>query len=103
MHRAHRGRKTGNKDTPPFPSQQPITAQIASRRDQLSSTNQPQFFVLASLLQLAIQIDEIEGLKNALQESIRTKEEDFQVYQDTVGQVKEIFLHALKQHTQEKN
>uniref|UniRef100_A0A8C6XGX8 Coiled-coil domain containing 13 n=1 Tax=Naja naja TaxID=35670 RepID=A0A8C6XGX8_NAJNA len=53
--------------------------------------------------QLAIQMDEIEGLKNALQESIRTKEEDFQVYQDTVGQVKEIFLHALKQHTQEKN
>uniref|UniRef100_A0A670YPT8 Coiled-coil domain containing 13 n=1 Tax=Pseudonaja textilis TaxID=8673 RepID=A0A670YPT8_PSETE len=49
--------------------------------------------------QLAIQMDEIEGLKNALQESIRTKEEDFQVYQDTVGQVKEIFLHALKQHT----
>ncbi|ETE61557.1 Coiled-coil domain-containing protein 13, partial [Ophiophagus hannah] len=53
--------------------------------------------------QLAIQMDEIEVLKNALQESIRTKEEDFQVYQDTVGQVKEIFLHALKQHTQEKN
>ncbi|XP_034298463.1 coiled-coil domain-containing protein 13 isoform X2 [Pantherophis guttatus] len=53
--------------------------------------------------QLAIQMDEIEGLKSALQESIRTKEEDFQVYQDTVGQVKEIFLHALKQHTQEKN
>ncbi|XP_039222718.1 coiled-coil domain-containing protein 13 isoform X2 [Crotalus tigris] len=36
--------------------------------------------------QLAIQMDEIEGLKNALQESIRTKEEDFRVYQDTVGQ-----------------
>ncbi|XP_070585653.1 coiled-coil domain-containing protein 13 isoform X2 [Erythrolamprus reginae] len=36
--------------------------------------------------QLAIQMDEIEGLKSALQESIRTKEEDFQVYQDTVGQ-----------------
>ncbi|XP_013908466.1 PREDICTED: coiled-coil domain-containing protein 13 [Thamnophis sirtalis] len=53
--------------------------------------------------QLAIQMDEIEGLKSALQESIRTKEEDFRVYQDTVGQVKEIFLHALKQHTQEKN
>ncbi|KAL7977779.1 hypothetical protein Chor_014586 [Crotalus horridus] len=53
--------------------------------------------------QLVIQMDEIEGLKNALQESIRTKEEDFRVYQDTVGQVKEIFLHALKQHAQEKN
>ncbi|KAM6452927.1 coiled-coil domain-containing protein 13 isoform 5-T7 [Liasis olivaceus] len=36
--------------------------------------------------QLAIQVDENEGLKNALQDTVRIKEEDFRVYQDTVGQ-----------------
>lgn len=52
---------------------------------------------------LAIQEDENKGLKSALQTSMKAKEEDFQVYQETVDQVKEIFLHALRQQKQDKN
>ncbi|XP_062972383.1 coiled-coil domain-containing protein 13 [Elgaria multicarinata webbii] len=52
---------------------------------------------------LAIQTEENEGLKTALQDTVKTKEEDFWVYQETVGQVKEIFLQALRQQKQDRN
>nr|XP_060638649.1 coiled-coil domain-containing protein 13 [Anolis sagrei ordinatus] len=52
---------------------------------------------------LAIQMDENEGLKRVLQATMKTKEDDFRVYQETVGQVKEIFLQALKQQKQDRN
>ncbi|XP_066485188.1 coiled-coil domain-containing protein 13 [Tiliqua scincoides] len=52
---------------------------------------------------LAIQMDENRDLKSALQTAMKAKEEDFRVYQETVEQVKEIFLHALRQQKQDKN
>uniref|UniRef100_A0A7M4E295 Coiled-coil domain containing 13 n=1 Tax=Crocodylus porosus TaxID=8502 RepID=A0A7M4E295_CROPO len=52
---------------------------------------------------LLIQVDENEALKRALESTARMKEEDFKLYQETVSQVKEIFLQALQQQKQEKN
>lgn len=55
------------------------------------------------LRRLAIQVDENKGLKSALQNVMKIKEEDFRVYQETMGQVKEIFLQSLRQQKQDKN
>ncbi|XP_068790201.1 coiled-coil domain-containing protein 13 isoform X3 [Struthio camelus] len=52
---------------------------------------------------LVIQLDENEALKAALETAVRMKEEDFKLFQDTMDQVKEIFLQALRQQKQEKN
>ncbi|XP_025928011.1 coiled-coil domain-containing protein 13 isoform X2 [Apteryx rowi] len=52
---------------------------------------------------LVMQLDENEALKAALETAVRMKEEDFKLYQDTMDQVKEIFLRALRQQKQEKN
>ncbi|XP_038248261.1 coiled-coil domain-containing protein 13 isoform X2 [Dermochelys coriacea] len=52
---------------------------------------------------LVIQLDENEALKTALESTVNMKEEDFKLYQETMGQVKEIFLQALRQQKQEKN
>nr|XP_023963185.1 coiled-coil domain-containing protein 13 isoform X5 [Chrysemys picta bellii] len=52
---------------------------------------------------LTIQLDENEALKTALESTVNMKEEDFKLYQETMGQVKEIFLQALRQQKQEKN
>lgn len=52
---------------------------------------------------LLIQVDENEALKRALESTARMKEEDFKLYQETMSQVKEIFLQALRQQKQEKN
>ncbi|XP_025901972.1 coiled-coil domain-containing protein 13 [Nothoprocta perdicaria] len=52
---------------------------------------------------LVIQLDENEALKAALETAVRMKEEDFKLYQDTMDQVKEIFLQALRQQKQEKS
>ncbi|XP_067386509.1 coiled-coil domain-containing protein 13 isoform X2 [Emydura macquarii macquarii] len=52
---------------------------------------------------LAIQLDDNEALKTALESTVKIKEEDFKLYQETMGQVKEIFLQALRQQKQEKN
>uniref|UniRef100_UPI00398F1971 coiled-coil domain-containing protein 13 isoform X2 n=1 Tax=Pristiophorus japonicus TaxID=55135 RepID=UPI00398F1971 len=51
---------------------------------------------------LAIQMDENEALKAALQSTLKAKEEDLKLYHDTMGQVKQVFLQALRQH-KEKN
>ncbi|KAL8164807.1 UNVERIFIED_CONTAM: hypothetical protein K2H54_007397 [Gekko kuhli] len=51
---------------------------------------------------LAVQMDENAGLKAALENLVKVKEEDFRAYQETMGQVKEIFLQALRQQKQER-
>ncbi|XP_025024383.1 coiled-coil domain-containing protein 13 isoform X3 [Python bivittatus] len=60
-------------DKKDLPSMQLSEVPLESQLEELST-------------QLAIQVDENEGLKNALQDTVRIKEEDFRVYQDTVGQ-----------------
>ncbi|XP_065600877.1 coiled-coil domain-containing protein 13 isoform X1 [Cyrtonyx montezumae] len=52
---------------------------------------------------LVIQLEENEALKAALQTTVRKKEEDFKLYQDTMDQVKDIFLQAIRQQKQEKS
>ncbi|XP_067871509.1 coiled-coil domain-containing protein 13 isoform X2 [Heterodontus francisci] len=47
---------------------------------------------------LAIQLDENEALKTALQSTLKAKEEDLKLYHDVMGQVKQVFLQALRQH-----
>ncbi|XP_043546746.1 coiled-coil domain-containing protein 13 [Chiloscyllium plagiosum] len=47
---------------------------------------------------LAIQVDENEALKTALQSTLKAKEEDLKLYHDTVAQVKQVFLQVLRQH-----
>ncbi|XP_074430051.1 coiled-coil domain-containing protein 13 isoform X2 [Larus michahellis] len=52
---------------------------------------------------LVIQLDENEALKAALEMTVRKKEEDFKLYQDTMDQVKDVFLQAIRQQKQEKS
>lgn len=52
---------------------------------------------------LVMQLNENKSLKAALETALRKKEEDFKLYQDTMGQVKDIFLQAIQQQKQEKS
>ncbi|XP_059674861.1 coiled-coil domain-containing protein 13 [Gavia stellata] len=52
---------------------------------------------------LVIQLDENKALKAALETTVRKKEEDFKLYQDTMGQVKDIFFQTIRQQKQEKS
>nr|XP_033787686.1 coiled-coil domain-containing protein 13 isoform X2 [Geotrypetes seraphini] len=52
---------------------------------------------------LAIQIEENESLKAAVKSTLKTKEDDLRLYHEMIEQVKQIFLHALRQLKQEKN
>ncbi|XP_010973053.1 coiled-coil domain-containing protein 13 [Camelus dromedarius] len=52
---------------------------------------------------LAIQVEENEMLKAALASALRGKEEDFRMYHETLGQVKGIFLQALRQQKADKH
>ncbi|KAM6281652.1 coiled-coil domain-containing protein 13 [Porphyrio hochstetteri] len=51
---------------------------------------------------LMIQQNENKALKAALETTLRRKKEDFKLYQDTVDQVKEIFIQAIQQQKQEE-
>ncbi|XP_045385805.1 coiled-coil domain-containing protein 13 isoform X1 [Lemur catta] len=51
---------------------------------------------------LAIQVEENEMLKAALDSALRGKEEDFRMYHETLGQVKGVFLQALRQQKADK-
>ncbi|XP_008066750.2 coiled-coil domain-containing protein 13 [Carlito syrichta] len=51
---------------------------------------------------LAIQVEENEMLKTALDSALRGKEEDFRIYHETLGQVKGVFLQALRQQKVDK-
>ncbi|XP_064906328.1 coiled-coil domain-containing protein 13 [Columba livia] len=50
---------------------------------------------------LVTQLDENEALKATLEATVRNREEDFKLYQDTMDQVKDIFLQAIRQQKQE--
>uniref|UniRef100_A0A8C5WKM7 Coiled-coil domain containing 13 n=1 Tax=Leptobrachium leishanense TaxID=445787 RepID=A0A8C5WKM7_9ANUR len=52
---------------------------------------------------LAIQTDENEALKTALKNTLKTKEDDLKLYHEMMGEVKQIFLQALRQHKQERS
>lgn len=52
---------------------------------------------------LAIQVEENELLKAALSSALRGKEEDFRMYHETLGQVKGVFLQALRQQKADKH
>jgi hypothetical protein len=49
---------------------------------------------------LAIQKDENDALKEALESTLDGKKEDFQYYQDIVEQTKRVFLQGLHQYRQ---
>ncbi|XP_054408196.1 coiled-coil domain-containing protein 13 isoform X2 [Pongo abelii] len=51
---------------------------------------------------LAIQVEENEMLKAALGSALRGKEEDFRMYHEILGQVKSVFLQALRQQKTDK-
>uniref|UniRef100_H0X4N7 Coiled-coil domain containing 13 n=1 Tax=Otolemur garnettii TaxID=30611 RepID=H0X4N7_OTOGA len=51
---------------------------------------------------LAIQAEENEMLKAALDSALRGKEEDFRMYHETLGKVKGVFLQALRQQKGDK-
>ncbi|XP_007517415.1 coiled-coil domain-containing protein 13 isoform X2 [Erinaceus europaeus] len=52
---------------------------------------------------LAIQAEENEMLKAALGSALRGKEEDIHMYHETLGQVKGVFLQALRQQKTDKH
>ncbi|XP_064495722.1 coiled-coil domain-containing protein 13 isoform X3 [Pseudopipra pipra] len=54
-------------------------------------------------MRLVTQLDENKALQAALESTVRKKEEDFKLYQDTMEQVKKIFLQAIEQQKQEKS
>ena len=49
---------------------------------------------------LAIQKDENDALKEALESTLEGKKEDFNYYQDIVEQTKRVFLQGLHQYRQ---
>ncbi|XP_004915640.1 coiled-coil domain-containing protein 13 isoform X1 [Xenopus tropicalis] len=53
--------------------------------------------------QLAIQMDENEAIKTSLKSTLKTKEDDLKLYHEMMGEVKQIFIQALRQHKQERN
>ncbi|XP_048376246.2 coiled-coil domain-containing protein 13 isoform X4 [Stegostoma tigrinum] len=72
----------GSGDLPPG---RPLTSTLDIQVEELNT-------------RLAIQMDENEALKTALQSTLKAKEEDLKLYHDTMGQVKHVFLQALRQH-----
>ncbi|XP_018122555.1 coiled-coil domain-containing protein 13 isoform X2 [Xenopus laevis] len=53
--------------------------------------------------QLAIQLDENEAIKTSLKSTLKTKEDDLKLYHEMMGEVKQIFIQALRQHKQDRN
>ena len=49
---------------------------------------------------LAIQKDENEALKMALQSTLQAKEEDLRLYSEMMEETKTVFLHGLRQYRQ---
>ncbi|XP_063075387.1 coiled-coil domain-containing protein 13 isoform X2 [Engraulis encrasicolus] len=52
-------------------------------------------------IQLAGQLEEMEALRATLRTTRQAKEEDLQLYNDMMSQVKQVFLQALRQHKQD--
>ena len=55
---------------------------------------------LHSFCRLGIQMDENDALKEALNSTLKAKEEDLKLYQELVEQTKKIFLQGLRQFRQ---
>lgn len=53
-----------------------------------------------SIHRLEIQKDENDALKEALNSTLKAKEEDLKYYQDMMEQTKKIFLQGLRQFRQ---
>ncbi|OPJ82616.1 hypothetical protein AV530_004749 [Patagioenas fasciata monilis] len=70
---------------------------------QAAQVERDRLLELVAVLQkrLVTQLDENEALKAALEATVRNREEDFKLYQDTMDQVKDIFLQAIRQQKQE--
>lgn len=81
----------------PFPG--PFDTSCAHRRMPMQATLSPSF----ASSRLAIQVEENEMLKAALDSALRGKEEDFRMYHETLGQVKGVFLQALRQQKVDKH
>lgn len=60
-------------------------------------------FFLLFPCRLGLQLDENKGLKAALEDTMRKREEDFQLYQDTMEEVKNRFSRAIQWQKQEKS
>ncbi|ELK25108.1 Coiled-coil domain-containing protein 13 [Myotis davidii] len=78
---------------------------VREKKDQ--SLTQPSSMPVESQMEeittrLAIQAEENEMLKAALDGALRGKEEDFRMYHETLGQVKGVFLKALRQQKEDK-
>ena len=56
--------------------------------------------VVLSFCRLAIQTDENDALKEALNSTLKAKEEDLKFYQEMMDQTKKIFLQGLRQFRQ---
>ena len=55
---------------------------------------------IASFFRLDIQTDENLALKEALNSTLKAKEEDLRLYQELVEQTKKVFLQGLRQFRQ---
>ncbi|MBN3298932.1 CCD13 protein, partial [Amia calva] len=95
----HRGKAGISASSTGFAVNQ-IDSSDISPRGSLGVTFETQVEELNT--KLAIQQDENEALKVALQSSLQGKEEDLRQYNDMVGKVKQVFLQALWKHRQEK-
>ncbi|XP_065687300.1 coiled-coil domain-containing protein 13 [Patagioenas fasciata] len=78
---------------------------LQAHRPELSAAQlsrlPPQSQIQELSTRLVTQLDENEALKAALEATVRNREEDFKLYQDTMDQVKDIFLQAIRQQKQE--
>lgn len=50
---------------------------------------------------VATQLEELEVLRGTLKSTLQAKEDDLQLYNDMMSQVKQVFLQALRQHKQD--
>ncbi|XP_038938682.1 coiled-coil domain-containing protein 13 isoform X2 [Rattus norvegicus] len=93
-----------NKPGPPAASTKPNSTGSAKKD---SSSTQLSDMPMESQIEelnarLAIQMEENGVLRDALGSALRGKEEDFRMYHQTLGQVKGVFLQALRQQKANK-
>ncbi|KAM8967181.1 coiled-coil domain-containing protein 13 [Pelodytes ibericus] len=89
-----------------------MSQSLSNSRSLLSISERPEAFSSELPLEtqieelstkLEIQKDENETLKSALKSTLKTKEDDLKLYHEMMGEVKQIFLKALRQHKQERS
>ncbi|XP_027753416.1 coiled-coil domain-containing protein 13 [Empidonax traillii] len=98
---------TGQKAPPRSRRAQPVAHSSLPDRKELPDFPLSQLPLESELEELStrlvIQLDENKALQAALESTVRKKEEDLKLYQDTMEQVKDIFLQAIQQQKQEKS